>query len=133
MKVDPILKRIFYLTFIVLYVSGVAEYVMQLAASGPSPGQWFALRVHGIVGLWFLYFFGHFFSAHIWPSLRQIRHRKTGITVWIFLIVLSGSVPFLYYLSSDCWRDWTALLHTYLGLLIVIPLSAHIYLSICRR
>jgi len=132
-RVDPRLKWIFYLSFSLLYVSGAADFALQLIYDGPSPAQSLALRIHGIVGLWFLYLFGHFFKAHIWPSLRQMRQRKSGYTLWISLIILSVSVPFLYYLGSDAWRDAVVGLHTYLGLFVIVPLLVHIGLAISKR
>jgi hypothetical protein len=126
MKVDPGLKWIFYLTFSVLYISGVFQFAL-------GPTQSLALRVHGIVGLWFLYFLGHFFKAHIQPSLRQLRHRKTGITLWASFLILSVSVPFLYYLGNDFWRNFTVALHTYVGFVVVVPLGVHIFLAIRER
>lgn len=135
MRVDRRLKIVFYISFSLLYASGALEYFLRffgIAESG-SPTQAMVLRWHGIIGLWFLYFFGHFFKAHIWPSLRQIRHRKTGISLWIMLIVLSVSVPFLYYLSDEKLRDLTVWIHTYLGLFIVIPLVTHVVLAMRDR
>lgn len=133
MRVDRALKWTFYISFTLLYLSGALEYAVAIAVGSPSPTQSLLLRVHGVVGLWFLYLFGHFFKAHIWPSLRQIRHRKTGITVWVILSILCLSVPFLYYLSNDWQRELTIFIHTYLGLIVLIPLVAHIYLAICRK
>jgi len=134
-RVDRRLKIIFYISFSLLYVSGALEYFLRLfgVTEVGSPTQAMILRCHGIIGLWFLYFFGHFFKAHIWPSLRQIRHRKTGILLWAMLIVLSISVPFLYYLSDENLRDKTVWIHTYLGLFVVIPLVVHVVLAIRDR
>jgi hypothetical protein len=132
-RVDPRLKWIFYLSFAILYFSGLADFLFGLFGAFPSPGQSLALRVHGIVGLWFLYLFGHFFKAHIWPSLRQVHHRKTGLALWFALIVLAVTVPLLYYVGSDQWRTAVVNLHTYLGLLVIVPLVAHVSLSIYRR
>jgi hypothetical protein len=132
-KVDPFLKWIFYLSFSLLYISGAADFAFQWINGSPSPAQSFVLRVHGIVGLWFLYLFGHFFKAHIWPSLRQLRHRRSGLTLWFSLIVLSLSVPALYYVGNDQWRAAIVGLHTYLGLFVLLPLLAHIALAIYRR
>ena len=129
MKVDPPLKWIFYTSFSILYISGVAEYFI----AGPSSAQSLALRIHGIIGLWFLYLFGHFFKAHIWPSLRFSRHRKTGLILWGGLIALSLTVPLLYYLSNEQVRNWTVAFHTYLGILVIVPLLGHIFLAIFRR
>lgn len=135
MRVDRRLKIIFYLSFSLLYVSGALEYGLRVfgVADVGSPTQAMILRWHGIIGLWFLYFFGHFFKAHIWPSLRQIRHRKTGISLWIMLGVLSVSVPFLYYLSDERLRAATVWIHTYLGLIVVIPIVLHVVLAIRDR
>jgi hypothetical protein len=131
--VEPWLKRVFYVTFSVLYLSGLVEYVLKWLSNDPTPAKSLVLHIHGIVGLGFLYLFGHFYNAHIRPSLRQMRHRKSGISVWILLSILSISVPFLYYLSDEQWRNWTVVIHTYLGLIVAVPLATHIYLAICRR
>lgn len=135
MRVDRRLKWIFYISFSLLYVSGALEYGLRFfhIVEDGSPTEAMILHWHGIVGLWFLYLFGHFFKAHIWPSLRQNRHRKSGISLWAALIALSVSVPFLYYLSNEKLRNWTVLFHTYLGLLVVAPLLVHIVLAIRDR
>src|ERR1700761_3431171 len=102
MRVDLRLKWLFYLSFSTLYLSGALEWALRFfgITDAGSPAQAFVLRVHGVIGIWFLYFFGHFFKAHIWPSLRQIRHRKTGYFLWGSFVALSISVPCLYYLSD---------------------------------
>jgi hypothetical protein len=130
------LRLTFYLVFTALYVSGAAEYVMSLLSDerfGPTPATALVLRIHGLVGLGFLYLFGHFFSAHIWPSLRFQRHRRSGVSLWIGLGILCVTVPFLYYLANESLRVAFSALHTYLGLAILFPLILHITLSLRSR
>lgn len=136
MKVQRLLKIVFYLSFSILYLSGVADFVLGKILTSPMgspPEQALALRVHGIAGLWFLFLFGHFFKAHILPSLRGVRHRRTGILLWLALGLLSVSVPLLYYLSNETLRDATVFVHTYLGIAVLAFLLMHIGLAIFRR
>jgi hypothetical protein len=135
MKINRNLKYFFYLMFGALYLTGVLRYLLSFFSGefGPTPLGVLSLQAHGILSLGFLVFFGYFLAAHVLPSLRQQRHRVSGIIVNIGVIVLSLTVPFLYYGAGDSARNVTIWIHTYFGMAIVIPLVFHIVKAVRSR
>ena len=136
MRVNWPLKLIFYISFTLLYVTGVLHYVLGFSRwefPWPTPMQTTILHAHGVVGIWFLFFFGHFFRSHILPSLGQWRHRRTGITLFVTLGFLSLSVPFLYYMGDEKLRYGMAAIHTWIGIAVIVPLIIHIALALYDR
>lgn len=134
MKFSSTFKKIFFLSLGLLFFSGVGEFVLnhfyqQESNLGPVPHTWQipSLHLHSMAGLWFLTIMGYLFAKHIQPGLQGERRKVSGFVLWMVLSFLILTVPILFYAVDEDWKSWTVLLHTYVGLLLPIPLAQHIY------
>lgn len=132
MKMSRALKLVFYSSFSILFFSGLLYFLMDqfIRVQGPfgettHPAQFWALRSHAIAGLWFLYLFGFLYGRHVKPGLRSKKRLPSGIFFLVPIAVLCLSVPALYYLSNETWKHYAALIHTYLGIALILPLLIH--------
>ncbi len=136
MKISRPFKLILYATLIVLYAAGALNWALHMwfpvdHGFGPEPTvtEIFSLRVHGLVGMWFLIVFGYLFHSHVFPALQGGRKLKTGYTLLLFVAVLSITTPGLFYLSVDSYRAIAAWIHTYAGLIAAVPFFVHLLLK----
>jgi hypothetical protein len=133
-KVSPRLKLSVHISFSVLYASGVFYFIVDRFLKVPTslgvennPNAHAILEIHAIVGLWFIALMGYLLRAHIEPGWRVNRNRGSGLGLFIPLLILCATVPGLYYLADEKWRAVTAFVHTYLGLVAVLPLLFHLW------
>ncbi|HVV71569.1 MAG TPA: hypothetical protein VHI52_08735 [Verrucomicrobiae bacterium] len=128
-------KAVFFISAVLLYFSGVGYVIFDTFVhvkgefgNEPHPLQIHFLHLHGIAGLVFLFVFGHLFASHIRPGLRGHRRKVTGLSIFIPLAVLALTVPGLYYFGNEHLKNMVAAVHTYLGLVTVIPFGLHLWL-----
>jgi hypothetical protein len=128
------IKRILYPALLGLYVSGVAVWVMQtfmqrdhgFGLQAP-PQTLDILHIHSIIGLWFLLVFGYLFRAHIETGWRSKMKRRSGVLLTAPFLILFATVPGLFYLVDEKWKSTTSFIHTYLGLILVVPFFIHYF------
>ncbi len=132
MKMQTKLKKIFYFTFLLLFLTGVFYFAIEIFSSSQddlnnpfSRTKMWTLRSHSILGLWFFFLFGHLYSKHIGPKLRRDKGKKSGLVFFASLIIVCITVPGLFYITDDHLRDGVAKLHTYLGIALIIPFLLH--------
>ena len=133
MKLSPKFKIIFLLTLAVLYFSGLGYFLLDhfVKVQGTlgeenSPWQLTSLHMHAVAGLFFLFLFGYLFSVHIFPGLKGRKRKKSGLTVLTVFVILSLTVPGLYYLNDDVFKNYFVFVHTYLGLSTVLLFALHL-------
>jgi hypothetical protein len=121
-------------TLTAVYFTGVLTWVLAnwfLTNSGfgpeSSPLRVFWLQMHSISSLWFLALFGYIFHSHVIPSWRRGRKRLSGAILTSVLIFLSLTVPGLFYISNDALKNSVALIHTYVGLSLVLVFLLHYF------
>lgn len=129
MKLNGKLKTIFYLSFGTLFLSGLIYWLVSMGAEDQwiSTRSW-SLKVHSIVSLWFFVFFGYFYSKHVEPCLRLGKRIVTGKSLLTLFVVVFLTVPGLFYITSEKWRENVAMIHTYGGLLLLAPFLVHVFL-----
>jgi len=72
-----------------------------------------------------LWLMGFLWATHIVRRWKLRRHRKTGGTLFVIMVLLIVSGLLLYYLPSDELRSPTALVHWVIGLAMPLALMAH--------
>jgi hypothetical protein len=127
-------KRLLFTTSALLYASGVAYLIFDTFVrvhgefgNEPHPLQATVLHIHGIVGLVFLFVFGHLYANHIRPGLRGKRRKLTGWAIFAPITFLALTVPGLYYFGNENLKNAIAALHTYVGLAVLLPFGLHLY------
>lgn len=132
MKLFQPFKAIFLISLALLYVTGLFVYVMsgwfridQGMGLEPHPLQLTSLHLHSILGLFFLVCFGYLWATQILPGWRRRQKRRTGGAMTAICILLIVTVPFLFYAMHEDIKTVAVWIHTYMGLLAVVPLIVH--------
>jgi hypothetical protein len=124
-KMIPVFRRAFLVLTAALFFSGLLYFILdKLVNRGPWHGM--TLHLHGIIGLIFMVVFGDLLPTHVAPGLQGKVRRKTGLWVLALTGLLLLSVPALYYLTNEDLRTSVALIHTLLGLVVVVPFGIHL-------
>lgn len=130
-RLEPLQRRLFYLSFGILWGSGALWLLVQWFKD-PELGaartllQTFAMKIHGAAMLIFLAMLGTLFS-HVRRGWILRANRLSGcfnIGLNSFL-TLTGWL--LYYTADDSARQWASLVHWSIGLAALPLLSAHIW------
>ncbi len=140
MKISRRFKTVLYTSLAALYFPGAVTWVLQTwfkidRGFGPEPiwQEMWALRMHSIAGLWFLMVFGYLVNSHVIPAWHNGLKLKSGVTLFITIAILIGTVPCLFYLTADSSRTAVAYIHTYIGLLSLLPFVLHLLLKASKR
>lgn len=128
----PKARAVFYISFTALFLSGLIFYLLDrfFTVQGPfgpvaSPARLWSLQIHSVISLWFLFLFGYIYASHIGPNLRFQRRRRSGLFFLIPMAILAVTVPGLFYLVNENAKQAVALVHTYVGLGLIIPFVIH--------
>lgn len=133
MKLSKDLKRAIYFLIGFLYLSGTTEWLLKSffqvdngMGPEPRPSEIWILRFHGTLSLGVLMLIGYVLRAHVVPSWKANRGKKSGLplTFYIFAIILT--VPFLMYLTDEKMKATAEQIHTYLGLALIVPFLIHL-------
>jgi len=136
-----LLQRIFvYGSFLGLAFSGYFWLVLHYFAAVPSPfgsaphplESWM-LAAPGAAAFLFLIIFGSLFPIHIASGLKTRRNVRSGITLLVFLLILTVSGYLLYYAGIELIRDAAWWSHIVLGVMIPIVLVVHVVLGRRQR
>ena len=132
-RLEPNHRRLFYLVFAVLWLSGmlwlIAEWLKQTDL-GPvrTPLQTLSMKIHGAAMLGYLAMLGT-----LWTHMRRgfaLRvNRLSGTLVIGVNVALLLSGWMLYYATEDVLREWSSLIHWSIGVATVLLLSGHILLG----
>lgn len=133
MKVFQPFKAILLTTLALLFATGALVFVYSQwlrvdrgLGPEPRPEQITILQVHSIAGLLFLALFGYLWATHVLPGWRRRRRVKTGVVLTLTCVLLFLTVPLLFYASNEEVKGWAAWIHTYLGLISLLPFVAHL-------
>jgi hypothetical protein len=138
------LKLTVYWMFALLYLSGAGFWLFDhfftvetSLGTEHHPLQIWTLRLHGILAVPILILLGYVLRAHVqtsWRARNALKkmgkgsNQQAGIFLSYYLLVLVLTVPGLMYLTNETLKDWTEAVHTYLGLLLLLPFAWHVYL-----
>lgn len=134
MKLGRRFKAALLWTSALLYGSGLAVWALAKCFTtdegyGPQPSPWkpSVLHAHSVAGLFFLVLFGYLWSVHVEPGLKQRKKRKSGWTLLACFGILFATVPVLFYAVDETARSGAALLHTWLGAVLLAPFLIHAF------
>ena len=133
MKIPKVLKWILYFVLFAVYGTGLIYWILKNWAQkdyGMGPEAWHGsiwfLQSHSILGLGFLILFGYLIHSHIEKGLRTKKKTKSGLFLLSVFVILILTVPFLFYLNDENKKLQIALIHTYLGLFLILPFVVHL-------
>jgi len=125
------LRRIIYANCTLLWLSGCAWLVVHFffpvtTDFGPTPNplEPWLLRVHGWVAIGAVFLFGWITSEHISDRWRKPQNRVSGLSLAVFVSLLTLSGYALYY-TTDRLHDASAVAHEVLGGLAIVFALAH--------
>jgi hypothetical protein len=134
MKIKRRLKLILPSTLTLMYLTGVLTWVLGHwfqtdHGFGPesSPFKIWWLQIHSIISLWFLVLFGFLFHSHVIPAWKRRKRRLSGGLLTGTLIFLALTVPGLFYLTNESLKSSVALVHTYVGLVLLFIFLFHYF------
>lgn len=132
-RLEPNHRRLFYLVFAVLWLSGalwlVAEWRKQ-ADLGPvrTPIQTLSMKIHGAAMLLYLAMLGTL-CTHVRRGFASRANRMSGTVVIAVNLAMIISAWMLYYVTGEALREWSSLIHWSIGLAAVLLLLGHILLG----
>jgi hypothetical protein len=139
-KISSQFKLVLFATCFLVYFSGLGTWILGRwfqvdQGMGPEPlsAHLTLLHSHSVVSLWFLMVFGYLFHSHVlkgWKAKLKLQSGLVLLSPMVFLIV---TVPFLFYLSDEAWKNRVAVMHTYVGLLLIVPFFVHLATKVGHR
>lgn len=136
MKISSGTKKTLLITLGLLWASGVVTWIMGSwfqvddgLGPAPSPFRIWWLQLHSVTGMFFMILFGYLWHAHVRPSWMRRRRIWSGGVLTAALIVLIVTVPLLFYVINETVKSQVALVHTYLGLALVLPFFYHYFFA----
>jgi hypothetical protein len=130
-RLEPLHRRLLYVTFGILWGSG-ALWVLIQWFKDPELGaartllQTFLMKIHGATMLIFLAMLGTLFT-HVRRGWILRANRLSGCYNIGSNILLALTGWFLYYTADDSARAWASFVHWSVGLAALPLLSAHIW------
>ena len=125
------LRRVIYAICALLYFSGCAwllvHFFFPVATDfgpAPNPLEPWMLRIHGWVAIGAVFLFGWITSEHISERLRKPHNRVSGLSLTVFVSILTLSGYALYY-TTDRLHDASAVVHEVLGALAIVFALVH--------
>lgn len=125
MRIEPWLRRLLYTTVTVLFVTGVAWWLLDERAAART----YLLALHGLAAMLSLLALGAMAVLHVRESWGRRRNRWSGSLVVAALVLLVATAFALYYVSQDTLRDFASLVHLVAGAALPILLIAHLVLG----
>lgn len=133
MKLSKDLKRAIYFLIGFLYLSGTTEWLLKTffqvdngMGPEPRPSEIWILRFHGTLSLAVLMLIGYVLRAHVVPSWKAGRGKKSGLPLTIYIFLIVTTVPFLMYLTDEKMKFTVEQIHAYLGLCLIVPFLLHL-------
>lgn len=116
-----------------MYISGTTQWLLHTffqvdhgMGPEPLPAFMWILRFHGTTSIAVLILFGYILKEHILPSWKIGRHKKSGLFLSVYLLLIVFTLPFLMYLTDENIKHTVELIHTYLGLCLILPFALHL-------
>jgi hypothetical protein len=130
-RLGPLHRRLFYVSFGILWGSG-ALWVLIQWFKDPELGaartllQTFAMKIHGATMLIFLAMLGTLFT-HVRRGWILRANRLSGCFNIAINVLLAVTGWLLYYIPDDSTREWASFVHWSIGLAALPLLSVHIW------
>jgi len=128
-RLGPLHRRLFYVSFGILWGSG-ALWVLIQWFKDPELGaartllQTFAMKIHGAAMLIFLAMLGTLFT-HVRRGWILRANRLSGCFNIAINVLLAVTGWLLYYIPDDSTREWASFVHWSIGLAALPLLSVH--------
>ncbi|MFP5391726.1 MAG: hypothetical protein ACLGI6_09290 [Gammaproteobacteria bacterium] len=103
----------------------VMRFEMDVPWRLPGDARTWAAAGHAAVGFAMLMMLGFLWSVHMRSGWRRRKHRASGITVAVLLLLLAVSAVGVYYLGEETLGAAAAAVHLGVGLLAVLPFGWH--------
>jgi Na+/H+ antiporter NhaC len=129
------LRVTFYVVFALLFISGVAWFILHTWARHPSEfgseelnafEPWL-LKVHGAAAMVALVLLGVLYPVHIMRGWRAHRNRRSGAGLVAICLSLIVTGYLLYYVGGETSRAVTSLLHLWIGFALPAMIAIHIW------
>jgi hypothetical protein len=135
-KLPKRFKWTLYSVLSLAFISGGLWFAFErwVRVAGPlgqdhHPAQEWFLRVHGTVAYATLLCLGYMIRVHIQPGLKGKRARTSGVPMMFYFGALIITALIQLYWTDSPFRDGSATLHSYMGLVLPIFLITHIVLG----
>ncbi len=135
MKFTSRFKKIFYLFFTTLFVTGTVwwyldKFVRVKGAFGEDhhPAQEILIRIHGTVAYFTLLIIGYLIHSHIRPGLKH-KKKRSFVTGWVMIIataILILSSVFDLFGPEGMIHETLVQIHRYVGLFFPAILAIHL-------
>jgi hypothetical protein len=132
-------KRLLYISTAILWASGAVWLYFRYAVNasspfgpGTHPAQTLSLKIHGAIAMVFLVIVGNLLY-HIPPGWKQKDQRPSGIILSSSVVVLVTTGWALYYCSGESLRMAASFIHSILGGILPVLITAHVWNIIQRR
>jgi heme A synthase len=129
--VSTALRRVIYTICTLLWLSGCVWLVVHFFfpvttdfGPAPNPLEPWLLRIHGWVAMGAVFLFGWITSEHISDKWRKPHNRVSGLSLAVFVSILTLSGYALYY-TTDRLHDASGVAHEVLGALAIVFALAH--------
>ncbi len=137
---SPRFRVVFHLVFGGLTLSGfgwMASHWLGAVegefGSVPSPLEPLWLKVHGAAAMAALLVLGAVLATHVPTNWKRRVNRRSGVGLWLILLVLILTGYGLYYAGGEGLRAWTWWIHLGLGSVLPVAIFGHIQLGRRRR
>lgn len=91
----------------------------------PNAARLWTSAVHAGVGFVMLLLVGAIWGIHMRSGWRRHKHRRSGMSLALFFVVLAVTAVAIYYLGESASANWAAYTHLALGLLINVLFAWH--------
>jgi hypothetical protein len=134
-RLRPRLRVAFYALFALLFISGVAWFILhtwlrrpsEFGSGTPNAAEPWLLKVHGAAAMVSLILLGVLYPVHIWRGWQARRNRRSGATLVGICLLLIITGYLLYYVGGETARAVTSLLHLLIGLAFPLIIAFHIW------
>ena len=134
-RLRPRLRVTFYAVFALLFISGVAWYILhtwarhpdEFGSEEPNALEPWLLKMHGAAAMVSLVLLGVLYSVHIWRGWHANRNRRSGTVLVAVCLLLIVTGYLLYYVGGETTRAVTSLLHLFIGLALPLIIAFHIW------
>ena len=129
------IRRLLYVSVLALIVTGVlyaipryADLYLELDLT-PAVAPSLLMKVHGAFALWVTVLLGIIWQAHVRLRMRRPFNRLAGFTLATVLVLLTVTGYLLYYVGDRDFRELTSLLHTGLGVAVLVIIVWHVKMA----
>lgn len=114
-----------------LWATGTSWWLLARLAEGPrelDSGPWRQrlIAAHGLGAILFAVLLGTLIERHVRRGWRARANRPSGAATLAAGALLALSGWALYYTGDERWREWTAAVHRWGGLVLPALLVAHV-------